>query len=94
VSRRPVGPGPARGAGRPTPYVHERVTQRSTVAKEMGHGGEAMVRKVYGHLGTVRHRAEVVEYRVAQHKAKLGDRLETLLAAAYGTTNGTTRSDL
>jgi integrase len=28
-----------------------------TVAKELGRGGEAMVR-VYGHLGQVRHRAE------------------------------------
>ncbi len=46
-----------------------------TVAKELGHGGDAMVRKVYGHLGQVRHRAPVVEYRVEQHEAKLGDRL-------------------
>ena len=45
-----------------------------TVAREMGHGGEAMVRKVYGHLGQVRHRAEAVEYRVEQHAAKLGGR--------------------
>ena len=48
------------------------------VAREMGHGGETMVRKVYGHLGQVRHRAEVVEYRVEQHVAKLGARLEAL----------------
>jgi integrase len=33
-----------------------------TVACELGHGSEAMVRQVYGHLGEVRHRAEVVEY--------------------------------
>ena len=26
-----------------------------------------MVRRVYAHLGEVRHRSEVVEYRVAQH---------------------------
>jgi integrase len=25
-----------------------------TVAKELGHGGETMVRRVYGHLGHVR----------------------------------------
>ena len=31
-----------------------------------------MVRKVYAHLGHARHRAEVVEYRVRQHVAKLG----------------------
>jgi len=47
-----------------------------TVSREMGHGGETMVRKVYGHLGQVRHRAEAVEYRVEQHVAKLGVRLE------------------
>ena len=30
------------------------------VGKEMGHGGDARVRKVYGHLVQVRHRAEAV----------------------------------
>lgn len=34
-----------------------------TVARELGHGGESLVRRVYGHMGAVRHRAEVVEYR-------------------------------
>ncbi len=62
-----------------------------TVAKEMGHGGETMVRKVYGHLGQVRHRADVVEYRVEQHRAKLGDRLEALRRAGYGTAYDTLR---
>jgi integrase len=52
-----------------------------TVAKELGHGGEAMVRQVYGHLGDVRHRAGVVEYRVEQHAATLKDRLAALRAA-------------
>jgi len=42
-----------------------------TVAREMGHGGEAMMRRVYGHLGQVRHRSEAVEYRVEQRAAKL-----------------------
>lgn len=49
-----------------------------TVAKELGHGGDAMVRRVYGHLGQVRHRAEVVECRVEAHAARLGARLEAL----------------
>jgi integrase len=40
-----------------------------TVARELGHGSLAMVTKVYGHLGEVRHRSEVVEYRVEQHEA-------------------------
>jgi integrase len=61
-----------------------------TVAREMGHGGEAMVRKVYGHLGQVRHRAEAVEYRVEQHLAKLGARVEALRGVGFGTTIGTT----
>ncbi|HYT71445.1 MAG TPA: hypothetical protein VEK78_08685, partial [Gemmatimonadales bacterium] len=38
-----------------------------TVGQELGHGGESLVKRVYAHLGTVRHRAEVVEYRVKQH---------------------------
>lgn len=39
-----------------------------TVAKELGHGGTSLVQRVYGHLGTVRHRGAAVEYRVEQHK--------------------------
>lgn len=36
-----------------------------TVAREMGHGGRSLVDRVYGHLGDVRQRSEVVEYRPA-----------------------------
>jgi len=39
--------------------------------EEVGHGGETMVRRVYGQPGQARHRAEVVEYRMEQHAAKL-----------------------
>jgi integrase len=49
-----------------------------TVAKWLGHGGTALVNRVYGHLGEVRHRSEQLEYRVEQHAAKLGDRLAAL----------------
>ena len=49
-----------------------------TVARELGHGGHAMIRRVYAHLGTVRHRSEAVEYRVEQHEKKLGERLSAL----------------
>ena len=49
-----------------------------TVRCEMGHGSEDMVNKVYGHLGDVRHRSEVVEYQVKQHLKALRDRLEGL----------------
>jgi hypothetical protein len=31
-----------------------------------------------GHLGEIRHRSEVVEYRVKQHKAKLGEKVRQL----------------
>jgi integrase len=64
-----------------------------TVAKEMGHGGESMVRRVYGHLGEVRQRSEVVEYRVEQYVAKLGERLAALQARSFGTTVGTSEVD-
>jgi integrase len=47
-----------------------------TVARELGHGGDSLVRRIYGHLGEVRHRADVVEYRVEQHSAVLGERLK------------------
>ena len=49
-----------------------------TVSRELGHSSTAMVEKVYSHLGTTRHRSEVVEYRVEQHAATLGDRLTAL----------------
>lgn len=43
-----------------------------TVAREMGHGGRSLVDRVYGHLGEVRHRAEVVEYRIQQYVERDG----------------------
>lgn len=49
-----------------------------TVARELGHGSTAMVDKVYSHLGTMRQRSEVVEYRVQQHAEAMGKRLEAL----------------
>ena len=61
-----------------------------TVGKELGHGGDSLVKRVYGHLGQVRHRSEVVEYRAEQHRAKLGDRLAALDRGASGTTVDTT----
>ena len=51
-----------------------------TVAKWLGHGGTALVNRVYGHLGEVRHRSEHLEFRVEQHAAKLKDRLAALHA--------------
>ena len=52
-----------------------------TVSRELGHTSTALVEKVYGHLGTIRHRSEVVEYRVERHAEALRDRLEALRAA-------------
>lgn len=63
------------------------------MAKELGHGGESLVRRVYGHLGEVRQRSELVEYRVADHAQRLGDRLDRLYSSqshAVGAENGTT----
>jgi hypothetical protein len=37
-----------------------------------------MVHRVDAHLGTMRHRSEVAEYRVAQHFERLGDLLRRL----------------
>ena len=55
-----------------------------TVGRELGHGGDALVKKVYGHLGTVRHRSAAVEYRVEQHPTILRDKLAALRAADTG----------
>ena len=53
--------------------------------------GHKLVRRVYAHLGDVRHRSEVVEYRLEQHLDRLGDRLQRLvLAGASVTRNATT----
>jgi integrase len=49
-----------------------------TVSRELGHTSPAMVQRVYSHLGTVRHRSEVVEYRVEQHASLLAERLTAL----------------
>jgi hypothetical protein len=63
------------------PLDHGAPVSTYPVARELGHQSEAMVRKVYAHLGTIRHRAEraeaeVVEVRVEQQLERLGDRLQ------------------
>jgi integrase len=52
-----------------------------TVSRELGHTSPAMVHRVYAHLGAIRHRSGVVEYRVEQHRAMLGTRLHLLSQA-------------
>ena len=54
-----------------------------TVARELGHGGDSLIKRVYGHLGTVRHRSEDPEFRIEQHRDREGirDRLRGLRVA-------------
>ena len=59
---------------------HGHPISEFTVAAWLGHGGFAMVRRIYGHLGTIRHRSDTVEFRVEQHRDRLGDRLLALAA--------------
>ena len=64
-----------------------------TVGKYLGHGGPALVNRVYGHLGDVRHRSEQLEFRAEQHAELLGERLRVLqtdLALPVALPEGTT----
>lgn len=53
-----------------------------TVSRELGHASTAMTERVYSHLGEIRHRSEVVEYRADQFEEQLGERLERLQGAS------------
>jgi integrase len=59
-----------------------------TVARELGHQSDEMVKRIYAHLGATRHRSDVVEYRVAQHLEQLGDRLRRLGFVTGNVTGG------
>ncbi|MFN2421476.1 MAG: tyrosine-type recombinase/integrase [Gemmatimonadota bacterium] len=48
------------------------------VAREMGHTSLDLLSRTYAHLGTTRHRAADVEFRVEQHRDVLGERLRAL----------------
>ena len=48
-----------------------------TVERELGHGSGKMLESVYGRLGEVRHRSDVVEYRFEQHFERRGDGVVT-----------------
>jgi len=61
-----------------------------TVAREMGHGGRSLVDRVYGHLGEIRHRSAVIEFRVEQHRERLGERLAILRATEAHRNRGST----
>ncbi|MFN2388034.1 MAG: tyrosine-type recombinase/integrase [Actinomycetota bacterium] len=49
-----------------------------TVRTEAGHESDDLIKRIYGHLGDVRHRSEQLEFRVEQHAARLAGRLEAL----------------
>ena len=61
-----------------------------TVSRELGHGSLDMVERVYAHLAAMRHRSEVVEYRIEQHADALRDRLKAL---GFVTGNDTAAAD-
>lgn len=65
-----------------------------TVAREVGHTSTRMIEATYGHLGEVRHRAEVVEFRIEQHVAKLGDRAKMFAIAAANMAEDESRKSL
>ena len=46
-----------------------------TVSRQLGHGSEEMVRRVYAHLGSVRHRSEVGSFAWNNTIEALKDRL-------------------
>jgi hypothetical protein len=64
-----------------------------TVSGELGHGSGAMVQKVYAHLGVIRHRSEMPEYRVEQHATVLADRLDALNIVTQNVTGRPERMD-
>jgi len=47
-----------------TENVSSRARQPVHCRPQLGHGGDALVRKMYGHLGVTRVWSDVVEYRV------------------------------
>jgi hypothetical protein len=59
-----------------------------TVAREFGHQSDEMVRRVCAPLGSTRHRADEVEYRIAQRLQKLGERLRRLGVVTGNATGG------
>lgn len=45
------------------------------MVRDLGNAGDSLVKRIYGHLGMIRYRAEVVGYRVEYHRGVLGGRL-------------------
>ena len=63
---------------------HGRPVSLYTVAQELGHDSEEMVRRVYGRLGKIRHRAEAPEFRAEQWFEVIEGQLVAKQAAAQG----------
>jgi len=49
-----------------------------TVARELGHGSLDMLDRIYGHLGKVSHRKELVEFRLRHYQKALDNKLMAL----------------
>ena len=63
---------------------HGRPVSLYTVAQELGHESEEMVRRVYGRLGKSRHRAEAPEFRPEQWFEEVGGQLVPKQASVGG----------
>lgn len=65
---------------------------------KLGHMSLAMIMRIYGHLGQIRHRSKYVEYRTEQHKQAIrallkakkvtARRMLRVVAYVYGTRRG------
>ena len=60
-------------------WSYEAVSH-DAVARELGHGGHELVKRIYGHRARDPHRSNEVAYRVEEHREKLGKRLSALEA--------------
>jgi integrase len=49
-----------------------------TVQREMGHSNTDTLDRIYAHLGQVRHRSELLEFRVEHYEKQIGKRLKAL----------------
>ena len=73
----PVGPQDLGVGGTPS-LQHGKMTSQFVGLSGPRRSGDDP--PVYGHLGQVSHRSDVIEYRVEQHPKRLGDRVAALSA--------------
>ena len=72
--------GRVEGASTCDPRLRRALLKKNGTYRTASFAGEVMVRRIYGHLGEVRHRSEHVEYRIEQHREKLKEPLASLRA--------------